>query len=152
MWIATSFIVSNVHRLLVAGLPAHCETFRTLPDKGARLGGTTTASFAPYAFGINLPQIEAGALAAVNNNFLAYPTVGANANSPLPNGKQLNMNFEAGSDSPCQWRLGILLRRDRHQYHWATVVYLGKLSELRSHAISYRSHCSEPFRRRLYFD
>jgi hypothetical protein len=27
-----SFIVSDLHRLLVAGLPAHCERFWTLPD------------------------------------------------------------------------------------------------------------------------
>jgi hypothetical protein len=27
-----SFIVSDLHRLLVAGLPAHCERFWTLPE------------------------------------------------------------------------------------------------------------------------
>jgi hypothetical protein len=26
-----SFIVSDLHRLLIAGLPAHCERFWTLP-------------------------------------------------------------------------------------------------------------------------
>src|SRR5260370_7068930 len=30
-----SFIVSDLHRLLVAGLPAHCERFWTLPRTGA---------------------------------------------------------------------------------------------------------------------
>jgi hypothetical protein len=29
-----SFIVSDLHRLLVAGLPAHCERFWTLPKYG----------------------------------------------------------------------------------------------------------------------
>jgi len=59
--------------------------------------GTTTANFAPYGFRLNLPEIQAGALAAVNNDFLGYPTLGANANSPLPNGKQLNINFEVST-------------------------------------------------------
>jgi hypothetical protein len=32
-----SFVVSDLHRLLVAGLPAHCERFWTLPAaQGAR--------------------------------------------------------------------------------------------------------------------
>jgi hypothetical protein len=29
-----SFIVSDLHRLLIAGLPAHCEKFWTLPAFG----------------------------------------------------------------------------------------------------------------------
>src|SRR5262249_61364401 len=39
MWIATpsySFIVSDLHRLLIAGLPAHCERFWTLPRLAPR--------------------------------------------------------------------------------------------------------------------
>jgi hypothetical protein len=32
-----SFVVSDLHRLLVAGLPAHCERFWTLPHQPARL-------------------------------------------------------------------------------------------------------------------
>jgi hypothetical protein len=31
-----SFIVSDLHRLLVAGLPAHCERFWTLPEPPVR--------------------------------------------------------------------------------------------------------------------
>jgi hypothetical protein len=31
-----SFIVSDLHRLLVAGLPAHCERFWTLPERTLR--------------------------------------------------------------------------------------------------------------------
>ncbi|MGA7167412.1 MAG: hypothetical protein WBX37_26210 [Pseudolabrys sp.] len=30
--VSYSFIVSDLHRLLVAGLPAHCERFWTLPE------------------------------------------------------------------------------------------------------------------------
>ena len=30
--VSYSFIVSDLHRLLVAGLPAHCERFWTLPN------------------------------------------------------------------------------------------------------------------------
>ena len=36
--VSYSFIVSDLHRLLVAGLPAHCETIWTLPGlSGATL-------------------------------------------------------------------------------------------------------------------
>jgi len=56
--------------------------------------GTTIANFTPYGFGLNLTQIQQAALAAVNNDFLGYPTVGADADSPLPNGRNLNVNFE----------------------------------------------------------
>jgi hypothetical protein len=81
--------------------------------------GTTIANFTPYGFGLNLTQIQQAALAAVDNDFLGYPTVGADANSPLPNGRQLNVNFEVttGLTVPLNGDL-ILLRRDRHQYHW----------------------------------
>src|ERR1700745_4097942 len=34
-----SFIVSDSHRLLIAGLPAHCERFWTLPSLVARRHG-----------------------------------------------------------------------------------------------------------------
>ena len=34
-----SVITSDSHRLLVAGLPAHCEKFWTLPAAGNKLGG-----------------------------------------------------------------------------------------------------------------
>jgi hypothetical protein len=33
-----SFIVSDLHRLLIAGLPAHCERFWTLPYGGGAAG------------------------------------------------------------------------------------------------------------------
>ncbi len=42
---------------------------------------------------LNNTQIQSALLNAVMNDFLGYPTVAANAGSPLPNGKQLNVNF-----------------------------------------------------------
>lgn len=56
--------------------------------------GTTAANFTPYGFGLSLAQIESASFAAVANDYLGYSTVGANPLSPLPNGKQLNINFE----------------------------------------------------------
>ena len=38
--VSYSFIVSDLHRLLVAGLPAHCERFWTLPE-----GASARASY-----------------------------------------------------------------------------------------------------------
>ena len=35
--VSYSFIVSDLHRLLVAGLPAHCERLWTLPQRGDRM-------------------------------------------------------------------------------------------------------------------
>ena len=39
-----SFIASDLHRLLVAGLPAHCERFWTLPLFRFRRGSISHAS------------------------------------------------------------------------------------------------------------
>jgi hypothetical protein len=78
--------------------PGHTLTFEldfvSGPTTDINGVGTTTANFAPYGFGLNLAQIQAAALAAVNNDYLGYPTVGANASSPLPNNKELNIKFE----------------------------------------------------------
>src|SRR5262249_18469096 len=60
MWIATpsySFIVSDLHRLLIAGLPAHCERFWTLPRWGGTLGSRP-----------NLSPAESGVSAAQSGN------------------------------------------------------------------------------------
>ena len=40
-----SFIVSDLHRLLVAGLPAHCERFWTLPLAVSFVGAVLTAIY-----------------------------------------------------------------------------------------------------------
>src|SRR3954463_1846188 len=44
MWFSYSFIVSDLHRLLVAGLPAHCERLWTLPNEPA-IGGLVRLRF-----------------------------------------------------------------------------------------------------------
>ncbi len=56
---------------------------------------TTQADLAAlFSFSsLNNAQIKSALLDAVINDFLGYPTVGTNALSPLPNGKQLNVNF-----------------------------------------------------------
>src|SRR4051794_17800242 len=43
--VSYSFTVSNLHRLLVAGLPAHCERFWTLPDRTLPLTPPAGAGF-----------------------------------------------------------------------------------------------------------
>jgi hypothetical protein len=60
--------------------------------------GTTIADYAPYGFtGMNTAQIQAATLAAVTADYLAYPTVGMDASSPLPNGMELAIDFELAS-------------------------------------------------------
>jgi len=53
--------------------------------------GTTADTFAAFGFtGMTTAQIQAGVLSAVTNDYLGYPTGGL---SPLPAGKELNINF-----------------------------------------------------------
>jgi hypothetical protein len=58
-------------------------------------GSTVTpADYTPYGFtSMNLAQIQSSILAAVTNDYLGYPTVAANPLSPLPVGKELNLNI-----------------------------------------------------------
>jgi hypothetical protein len=56
--------------------------------------GTLPETFSTWGFtGLNLAGVRSAVLDAVNNDYLNYPTVGANPLSPLPNGKQLNIDF-----------------------------------------------------------
>ncbi|MCV2369144.1 PEP-CTERM sorting domain-containing protein [Roseateles oligotrophus] len=56
--------------------------------------GTLSESFASWGFtGLDLAGVRAATLTAVNKDYLQYPTFGSNALSPLPNGKELNINF-----------------------------------------------------------
>jgi hypothetical protein len=56
--------------------------------------GTLPETFFTWGFtGLNLAGVRAAVLDAVNNDYLNYPTFGANPQSPLPDGKQLNINF-----------------------------------------------------------
>ena len=56
---------------------------------------TTPANLATeFGFtGLNNAQIQFALLGAVRNDYLGYPTVGANPSSTLPNGQQLNVNI-----------------------------------------------------------
>jgi hypothetical protein len=56
--------------------------------------GTLAENFSTWGFtGLNLAGVRNAVLNAVTNDYLGYATVGANAASPLPNGKELNINF-----------------------------------------------------------
>jgi hypothetical protein len=56
--------------------------------------GTLPETFASWGFtGLSLAGVRTAVLNAVTNDYLNFPTVGSNALSPLPNGKQLNINF-----------------------------------------------------------
>ena len=62
--------------------------------------GETTIGFdsSTYGFsGLNQTQAENSVLAAVTHHYLAYPTVGVDASSPLADGKELDIDFEIGS-------------------------------------------------------
>lgn len=58
--------------------------------------GVTTVSedFSSWGFGMSLSQMRSAALAAVIDDFHGFPNLGGDANSPLPVGKQLNIDFE----------------------------------------------------------
>jgi hypothetical protein len=56
--------------------------------------GTLAESFSTWGFtGLNLAGVRNAVLGAVTNDYLGYASVGANAASPLPNGKELKINF-----------------------------------------------------------
>jgi hypothetical protein len=56
--------------------------------------GTLAENFSTWGFtGLNLAGVRNAVLSAVTNDYLGYATVGANPSSPLPNGKELNINF-----------------------------------------------------------
>lgn len=57
--------------------------------------GTLPETFASWGFtGMSLTDIRNATLAAVQNHYLAYPSFATNAQSPLPAGFELNINFE----------------------------------------------------------
>jgi hypothetical protein len=56
--------------------------------------GTLPETFSTWGFtGLSLPGVRAAVLDAVKADYLGFPTLGANPASPLPNGKELNINF-----------------------------------------------------------
>jgi hypothetical protein len=56
--------------------------------------GTLPENFTSWGFtGLDLNGIRNATLTAVKNDYLAFPSFGTNAASPLPAGKELNINF-----------------------------------------------------------
>ncbi|MBH9576242.1 PEP-CTERM sorting domain-containing protein [Inhella proteolytica] len=55
---------------------------------------TVSESFASWGFGMSINQLRNATLAAVIDDFHGFPSLGGDANSPLPVGKQLNIDFE----------------------------------------------------------
>lgn len=57
--------------------------------------GTLPEAFASWGFtGMSLNDVRNATLAAVQNHYLGYPSFATNAQSPLPAGFELNINFE----------------------------------------------------------
>ncbi len=59
-------------------------------------GVTTTTANLVTAFGfttLDAAQVQASLLSAVQTDYLGYPTIGVNGSSPLPDGRQLNIDF-----------------------------------------------------------
>jgi hypothetical protein len=89
--------------LLAAGLavgaaPAHALTvvlnFVNVATTDRNNVGTLPETFATWGFtGLDLNGVRAATLAAVKNDYLGYPSFATNAASPLPAGKELNINF-----------------------------------------------------------
>jgi hypothetical protein len=62
--------------------------------------GTTAADFSTFGFtSLSTAQIQDAVLAAVVADYLAYPTINTDPLSPLPAGKELNINFIKGADN-----------------------------------------------------
>ena len=62
--------------------------------------GQETGAFdeSTYGFsGLNNAQVQQLVLDAVTDHYLGYPTMGEDANSPLPDGFELDWNFEIGT-------------------------------------------------------
>ena len=59
--VSYSFTVSDLHRLLVAGLPAHCERLWTLPSRNGRIvygvNSTTTKQASNHANPLHNPGL-----------------------------------------------------------------------------------------------
>ncbi len=79
--------------------PAHALTvlldFVSGPTTDLFGVGTIPESFASWGFtGMSLNDVREATLDAVMQDYLAYPSVGTNASSPLADGYQLNIRFE----------------------------------------------------------
>ncbi len=84
--------------LALAAVPAQALTvvlnFVNVATTDRNNVGTLPETFASWGFtGLNLDAVRSATLAAVTNDYLGYPTFATNASSPLPAGKELNINF-----------------------------------------------------------
>jgi hypothetical protein len=84
--------------LALSAAPAQALTvvlnFVNAPTTDRNNVGTLPETFASWGFtGLNLDAVRNATLAAVTNDYLGYPTFATNALSPLPAGKELNINF-----------------------------------------------------------
>jgi hypothetical protein len=84
--------------LALVAAPAQALTvvlnFVNAPTTDRNNVGTLPETFASWGFtGLNLDAVRNATLAAVRNDYLGYPSFATNALSPLPAGKELNINF-----------------------------------------------------------
>jgi hypothetical protein len=84
--------------LALGAAPAQALTvvldFVNAPTVDRNNVGTLPESFASWGFtGLDLNGVRSATLAAVQTDYLAFPSFGTNAASPLPAGKELNINF-----------------------------------------------------------
>jgi hypothetical protein len=84
---------------LTTARPAHALTvllnFVAAPTTDLFNVGTMPESFSGWGFtGMSLNDVRNATLDAVMQDYLAYPSVGTNASSPLADGYQLNISFE----------------------------------------------------------
>lgn len=63
---------------------------------GERTGAFDSSTYG-FTGGLSNADVQNLTLAAVINHYLAYPNLGADPLSPLPAGKELNINFEIGT-------------------------------------------------------
>lgn len=61
---------------------------------------TTPADYSGFGYtGLTTTQIQAGILTAVTHDYLGFPSMGVDAASPLPVGRELNINFVMASSA-----------------------------------------------------
>ena len=84
--------------LALVAVPAQALTivlnFVNAPTTDRNNVGTLPETFASWGFtGLDLNGVRNATLAAVRNDYLSFPSFATNAASPLPAGKELNINF-----------------------------------------------------------
>lgn len=93
---------AGIAAVLLTSAPASALTFILDFDSAVKtdIFSDVTNAFnpTPYGFaGLNATQVQTGVLDVVTNHYRDYPTVGADAMSPLPVGMELDLDFEIGT-------------------------------------------------------